>query len=255
MGTDAVYRKKTSAHKMKSYLADFEKPFLNAGLIHAPSNIDSDDNSETDEDVSVEDVKDYIDSLFDLAPSTEEVLHIHEQPDSSIQPRVEVISSPQVQPSQPSPAPAVAVYHRLILEKFPGIPEALAGNFASVNWIRRQRVQGFIQQAPNEESKQIQHRTAPSNTFKDSGMGTSIFTFETAQNEVSGIPLPVNYARSERSMTSFGTTHSTYSGKVKLPKPPTKLRPGVVFECSICYSTLSGVDTKMLWKYVFPSDL
>lgn len=170
-GADAVYRKKASAHHMKNYLADLEKPLISAGIIHAHSNVDSADSSETDEEVSVEDVKDYIDSLFDLVPSTEEVLRIHEQPDSSIQPRLEVIPSPQPQSTLLSPVPAVAIYHRLILEKFPGISEALASNLASVNWIRRQRVQGFVQQALIEEPKPVQNRAAPSNTFKDSGMG------------------------------------------------------------------------------------
>lgn len=198
----------------------------------------NDDPSDFDLPDAIEDITESLDSLFDLVPFIDELYLAIEEAGTGEegQARVSTIEPADI------PNPGAQFYKIDIRDKFPKVGEQLAETLAEVNWARHRRIREW---ADNHEIQGAQGR--PKTTFTDSGLGTSNFTFQCPLP--SSQKNPFSDCRSEASVTSFGTTNSTMSGGIRVPKPPVPLSTGVVFRCCICFSMLKGVDTNILWKY------
>jgi hypothetical protein len=189
----------------------------------------------------IEDIRDSVDCLYDLVPSIEELFLSKETTKAAIQALGgQELEETQLVPDLPTPP---QYYTFNIRDKFPTIDQTLAEVLGEINWARHQRIRQWIT-AQEESENPKPAPVAPQE--EDSGLGDSVFTFQTPMPLIQGNPF--SNTRSEISATSFGTTSASVSGHARVPRPPVPLSPGVKFECNICFRQLDGVDTKMLWK-------
>jgi len=203
-----------------------------------------DDPFDTNVSDIIEDIKGSIDCLYDLAPSIE-VLFIHR--DISTAADKDYIQAPK-QGLKSVPATVEADtrfsakhYTHIIQKRFPKIEISLAEALGEINWSRHQRIR---QTATNQEAPKAPVRK-PS---VEEWLKGSISNFRAPMSSSQHNSFADN--KSVLSATSFRTTSSTSSagGNEKVPRPPTKLMPGVKYECNICFKMLTGVDTKLLWE-------
>lgn len=205
-----------------------------AGDIIEPNWDDDDSTSEFDLSDAAENIKDSVDLLFDISPFIDDLYFATEPEDATTGQRALT-----VKPANDPPCFEAQPYRRNILDKFPDIDKQLAETLAEINWTRHQRIREWAMSYENREVKTVK------TNFADSGLRSSIFTFNPLLNPTQGNPFSSN-----ASVTSVETNNSAMSGDVRIPKIPTPSSTGII-KCCVCFESLSGVNTKRLWRYTY----
>lgn len=200
---------------------------------------DEDDDSDVELSVTVDEIKELNDCLYDLVPFLETVPRdtpSNETSEAHIPPtgRVSDLLSSTTLPSLRIEARS---YQRNILDKFPNADPELVGVMAELNWLRHERIRDLTSKDGNAED-----------ALEDI----------LAKSEVDTSTIPTSFQPSSifsKAESCLSTGTSVYEANqsmnhVLFPNPPIKLSSGKPFTCTICSQTLKNVNARTQWKYV-----
>lgn len=194
------------------------------------------------------DLKDAISSLYSLVP-TLEAFYLGSEKHHTVSAfsTKSISTAAEIEDDIQLPA---SFYSTIIRDKFPDLDTRLVEILGKQNGLRHRRLRQLEEVAKQQEQAE-KRQPAPSEPGKDSGLGSSVHTFE-FQPPLIAPSYPKMFVEDDDAKTesSWGTTHSQVSGKARIPKPPVDLVEGVVFQCNICFKTIRDVDTMLKWKYV-----
>ena len=153
----------------------------------------------------------------------------------SLESQDEVASSASTKEELELSGPA-RYYCRKIKDRFPFLDTRLVERLGMASWERHKKVRKTLGGASSD--KFLPHSYEQS-VFHDSGLGT---TLKTASE----------FAASQSSFQSFMSSKADIAGgHLRLPPLPMKDASGKAFLCTICGSTVRGVNNKVQWRHVF----
>lgn len=215
---------------------------------------ESDDGSDIELSFTIDEIKDFNDSLFDLVPFLEMVQIGTPNEDPEIQILLNLTSSISNLSSSTiltGLRTEALSYQRNILDKFPKADLELVGIMAELNWLRHERIRDIASMNENAGNpfKQI-------STQSEIGASTIQTPFQPSEIGASTIQTsfqPSSIFSWSQTCPSAGTSFyepNQSIGNARYPNPPKKSGPGTSSTCTICFKNLNNISARTQWRYV-----